>query len=191
MSLAMFRLESFSSAVVDRGAEITFSRQDLDQAYADGFAEAHAQSRDEELRALGDSLDRLAASLADDDGRRNRMRQEAVEALAPILTQILDVMAPPLASRRLEEALRAELDRLAQRSSTLTARITCSDRLRPLVERCLEHGGIAGIEIDAAPADRIIVSVAGGRIELAPEDIAIQIRALVNEIKEDCASWTH
>ena len=187
----MFRLESFSSAGVDRGAEVTFSRQDLDQAYAEGFAEARAQSRDEDLRILGDSLERLAVSLSDDDTRRNRMRREAVEALGPILTQILDIMAPPLASRRLEEALRAELDRLAQRSSTLTARIACSARLRPLVERCLEHSGLAGIEIDATLTDRITVTIAGGRIELAPEAIAAQIRALITEIKEDGTSWTH
>lgn len=187
----MFRLESFSSALADQGAEATFSRQDLDQAYSDGFADARAQSRDEELHALCDSLRRLAAGLADDDARRTQMRQEAVEALSPILTQILDVMAPPLASRRLEEALRAELDRLAQRSSTLTARIACSDSLRPLVERCLEHSGLAGIEIDAMSANRITVTVAGGRIELDPQAIALQIRALIAEIKEDGTSWTH
>nr|WP_111299659.1 hypothetical protein [Paracoccus saliphilus] len=187
----MFRLESFSSVLLDQPTEATFTRQDLDQAYADGFAEARNQSRDEELRALGDSLERLAASLADDDARRNKMRLEAVEALSPILTQILDIMAPPSASRRLEEALRAELDRLAQRSSTLTARIACNERLRPLVERCLKDIGITGIEIDAAPADRITVTVAGGRIELTPDAIASQIRTLISEIKEDSTLWTH
>lgn len=191
MSLAMFKLESFSTALTNRGAVVTFTQEELDQAYADGVADARAQAEDAELRALGAGLDRLAASLAADEARRRALRQEAVEALFPILSQILDLMVPPLASHRLEEALRAELTRLAQHSQPLSARIACSERLRALVERCLTESGLAGIEIDTAPADRIVVTLQGGRIELAPDTIAENIRTLLEEINEDQNQWTH
>ncbi|WP_410216417.1 hypothetical protein [Paracoccus sp. (in: a-proteobacteria)] len=191
MSLALFKLESFTNAVPAPAAEIAYTRRDLDQAYAEGFAEARAQAEDAELRALGAGLGQLALALADEETRRASLRQEAVEALAPILTQVLDLMAPPLASRRLEEALRAELSRLASRGSALIARVTCSDRLRPMVERCLAEAGLNGIQIDPAPADHIIVTTQGGRIELVPDTIAGDLRALISEIKEDETTWTH
>ena len=104
MSLALFKLESFSNAVAAR-VEVTYTQADLDQAFADGVAQASAQAQDDQLRALSASLEQVAAGLAADETRRRQMRQEAVDALAPILHQVLDLMAPPLSSRRLEEAL--------------------------------------------------------------------------------------
>ncbi|WP_265501948.1 hypothetical protein [Paracoccus beibuensis] len=191
MSLAMFKLESFSTALTDRGAVVTFTQEELDQAYADGVADARAQAEDAELRSLGAGLAQLAESLAADEARRQQLRQDAVDALCPILTQIVDLIAPPASSRRLEEALRAELARLAQRSQPLTARIACSDRLRALVELCVAQAGLDGIEIGAAPTDRILVTLQGGRIEIAPDAIAGDIRALLEEINEDQNQWTH
>lgn len=191
MSLAMFKLESFSNALTDRGAVVTFAQEDLDQAYADGRADGRAQAEDADLRTLGAGLERLAASLAADESRRQQLRQEAVDALYPLLTQIVDLLAPPSSSRRLEEALRAELTHLAQRSQPVTARIACSDRLRVLVDRCLSDAGLTGIEIEPAASDRIVVTLQGGRIEITPETIAQDIRALLEEINEDQTPWTH
>ncbi|MGR3249853.1 MAG: hypothetical protein ACU0DH_07930 [Paracoccus sp. (in: a-proteobacteria)] len=187
----MFKLESFSNALTDRGAVVTFAQEDLDQAYADGRADGRAQAEDADLRTLGAGLERLAASLAADESRRQQLRQEAVDALYPLLTQIVDLLAPPSSSRRLEEALRAELTHLAQRSQPVTARIACSDRLRVLVDRCLSDAGLTGIEIEPAASDRIVVTLQGGRIEITPETIAQDIRALLEEINEDQTPWTH
>ena len=191
MSLAMFKLESFSNALTDRGAVVTFTQEDLDQAYADGRTDGRAQAEDADLRTLGAGLERLAESLAADESRRQQLRQEAVDALYPLLTQIVDLLAPPSSSRRLEEALRAELTHLAQRSQPVTARIACSDRLRALVDRCLGDAGLTGIEVEPAASDRIVVTLQGGRIEITPETIAQDIRALLEEINEDQTPWTH
>ncbi|MBM3603957.1 MAG: hypothetical protein FJX25_04180 [Alphaproteobacteria bacterium] len=187
----MFKLESFSTAVAAREVEETFTRQDLDQAYADGFAQAQALAEDAALRSLIEGLEQLSRSLADDEDRRRSLRQEAVDALAPILTQIVDLMAPPLTSRRLEDALRDELARLAARGTALAAQITCSEPLRALVDRCLADTGLSGITINPSPADQITVSLQGGRIELTPDTIARDIRAVLEELSEDTETWTH
>ena len=190
MSLALFKLESFSKAVAAR-VEVTYTQADLDQAFADGVAQASAQAQDDQLRALSASLEQVAAGLAADETRRRQMRQEAVDALAPILHQVLDLMAPPLASRRLEEALQAELTHLAQRATPVGLCIACSDRLADMVRRCLAQAGLEGIEIAPVPQDLITVSLQGGRIDFTPDSIAGDIRALIAEITQEDSTWTH
>ncbi|CAM3436393.1 hypothetical protein PANO111632_18915 [Paracoccus nototheniae] len=185
MTLAMFKLESFSAPPPGRVVEVTYSRDDLDQAFAQGQSLARAEAEDAGLRALGEGLDRLAESLSDDEARRHQLRQEAVAALAPILHQILDLMAPSRSSHRLEEALLTELEILAQRSAPLSARIACSDRLRPMVDYCLIKSGLAGILIDEISQDCVTLTLQGGRIDFVPDDIARDIRALMAEINQE------
>ena len=108
MTLAAFKLESFSAAVAAQGAALTFSREALDQAFADGLAEGMARQQDEQARTLNAGLERLARALTDEDARRAELRCEAVAALAPILSQILDCLVPAADSRRLEAALTEE-----------------------------------------------------------------------------------
>ena len=190
MSLALFKLESFSNAVAAR-VEVTYTQADLDQAFADGVAQASAQAQDDQLRALSASLEQVAAGLAADETRRRQMRQEAVDALAPILHQVLDLMAPPLSSRRLEGALQAELTHLAQRATPVGLRIACNDRLADMVRRCLAQAGLEGIEIAPVPQDLITVSLQGGHIDFTPDSIAGDIRALIAEITQEDSTWTH
>jgi hypothetical protein len=191
MSFALFKLESFSSAQTDQAPPMIFTQTDMDRAHAEGFAEARAQAVDAHLHALDDSLRQLARTMSDDETRRARLRSDAVQALGPILTQMLDLMAPPAASRRLEDALLGELTRLAQNSTPLVAKITCSDRLRGLVDRCLSQTGVQGVTVTTTPNDVVTVTLQGGRIELKPETIARDIRALISEIAEDDTTWTH
>ncbi|MTE00016.1 hypothetical protein GIY56_06935 [Paracoccus sp. YIM 132242] len=196
MSLAVLKLESFSTAVAAQGAALTFSREVLDQAFADGLAEGMARQQDEQVRTLNAGLDRLARALADDEARRAALRREAVEALAPILAQILDCLAPAAESRRLEAALTAELLRLSRMAPPLRASIACGASLRGMVERCLAECGLEGIDVTESEAERIALSLQGGRIELEPARVAEGIRALIAEINgprsnEDETSWTH
>ncbi|MDP5308575.1 hypothetical protein [Paracoccus spongiarum] len=184
MTLAHFKLESFSAASAGM-AEMIFGKAELDQAYADGLAEGLTRREDEQLRNLGAGLERLAQALADDEARRIALRDEAARALAPILDAILDSIAPAADSLRLQGALRDELTRLARLGTPLRARIACGPRLRGLVERCLEEAGLAGIELSEAEADKICLSLQGGRIEISPAQIAQDIRALISELKED------
>ena len=192
MTLAVFKLESFGAAVAAQGAALTFSREALDQAFADGLAEGMARQGDEQARTLNAGLDRLARALADDEARRAELRREAVEALTPILAQILDCLAPAAESRRLEAALAAELLRLSRTATPLRASIACGPSLRAMVDRCLADCGLEGIEVTTAETDRISLSLQGGRIELDPARVAEDIRALLTEINgNEASSWTH
>ena len=186
----MFKLESFSNAPVIRPVEPTFTQADLDQAHADGMAQARAALEDQQMQQLRASLEAVAAGLAEDEARRRQMRQEAVDALAPILHQILDLMAPPLGARRLEEALLSELSHLAQRTSPLGVRISCGAGLRGMVERCLAQAGLEGIALSDRAEDSITVTLHGGRIDITPDRIAEDIRALIAEITQEDSPWT-
>lgn len=192
MTLAAFKLESFGAAVAAQGAALSFTREALDQAFADGVAEGRARQHEEQVRTLNAGLDRLAGALAEDEARRADLRREAVEALAPVLAQILDCLAPAAESRRLEAALTEELVRLSRQSRPLRASIACGPSLRAMVDRCLAETGLEGIEVTESEAERISLSLQGGRIELDPARVADDIRALVTEISENgAASWTH
>ncbi|WP_347137957.1 hypothetical protein [Paracoccus sp. SSK6] len=201
MTLAVLKLESFSAAVAAQGAPLTFTREALDQAFADGLAEGIARQADEQARTLSAGLDRLARALADDEVRRAGLRREAVDALAPILSQILDCLAPAAESRRLEAALTEELLRLSRSAPPLRARIACGPSLRALVDRCLAETGLEGIDVSECEGERISLALQGGRIDLEPASVAQGIRSLIAEINgsasngpnpnEDGTSWTH
>ncbi len=190
MSVAMFKLESFSSALAGQAAQPGFDKLALERAYADGLAEGLARQADEQIRALTAGLDRICAALNDDQDRRIQLRQEAVAALAPVLEQILDCLAPAAPSRRLEEALHQQLLRLSQDARPLSMHIACGPALREMVERCLAGLGLHEVELVATADDRISLALDGGRIELSPERTAAEIRALISEIKGDNTSWT-
>lgn len=191
MTLAMFKLESFSAANAARTPEPLYDQGAVDEAFARGLTEGLARKDDEQLRTLGAGLERLARALADDAMRRAALRDEAVSALAPILEAILDNLMPASESRRIETALRDELGRLAQMAQPLRAKIACGSRLRAMVERCLAEQGLEAIEITEGDSDRISLSLQGGRIEFSPEQVALDIRALISELKEDDTTWTH
>lgn len=191
MSLAIFKLESFTTAQAGHGALSNITPDVVDLAYADGLAEGLARKQDAELRSLKAGLDSLAKTLGAEEARRIELRQEAVDALAPILEQILDCVLPAAESRRLEAALAAELHRLSRSATPLHARITCNPRLRDLVERCLAASGIETIELVETDANCIGLTLQGGRIELSSEKTAADIRALVQEIRKDASQWTN
>lgn len=191
MTLAMFKLESFTTALAGHGAKLCYDRQALEKAHADGVAEGLARQEDDQMRNLCAGMDRLARALSDDEQRRAALRSEAVTALSPIFDAILDNLAPAAESKRLEIALTEELSRLAQMATPLRAQIACGAGLRDLVERCLTESGLDNIEISEVPADRISLSLQGGHIEFAPDRIAAGIRALIAEIKEKETPWTH
>lgn len=201
MSLAVFKLESFGAAVAAQGAELTFTQDALDQAYADGLADGVARQADDQARTLTAGLERLARALADDEARRDALRREAAGALTPILAQILDCLAPAAQSRRLEAALTEELLRLSRCATPMRASIACGPSLRAVVDRCLAHCGLVGIDVAETESERISLSLGGGRIELDPTCVADGIRALIGEITGpgstgpkpdgDDMSWTH
>lgn len=190
MSLAMFKLESFGIPADPQPPAPSYGQADLDRAFAEGIACARAEAEDAQMRSLTAGLSQVAEGLAAEDGQRHALRQEVLEALLPVLHHVLDLMAPPLASRRLEEALGAELARLAHRARPLGLQIACGARLEGLVRRCLDRAGLEGVALDPHPEDRITVSLQGGRIEFNPEAVAAEIRALIAELAQETGTWT-
>lgn len=191
MSIAMFKLESFTAAMADQGARVTYDKESLDRAFSDGFAQGQALAEREQMRNLSVGLERLAQAVRDDEARRAGLRQEALASLAPVLDQILDCLAPIGESRRLEAALIDQLSRLSREGQPLRASISCSPRMRDMVERCLAATGLEEIVVTAAEGDRISLALTGGRIEFSPDRMAAEIRELIAEIKGDETSWTH
>lgn len=191
MAPALIKLESFTAALPGKRHERSYTRDDLDLAYADGLAEGRAQRREEELHSLHCSLERMAVALAEDDARRAELRDEAVAALAPVLSEILDSLAPSARSRKLEQALLDELRRLSSMSAPLRCRITCPPGLHDMVQRCLRETGLDTITPEQGDGNRINLSLEGGRIEFQPERMAQDIRALIAEITEREEKWTH
>ena len=187
MSAAMFRLESFAAPPAP---EPVFTRADLDAARAEGHAAGLAQAQDEQAAAATRALTALAASLSDDDARRGALRDEAVEALSPILRQILRAMAPPAISARIEDALRHELRRLAADTRPQVARIACGPRLRAMLNRCLADAGLTGIQLQDRPDDRLVIDLQGGRIEYDPERVMADLLTILDDIQKDDTTWT-
>lgn len=191
MSPAVIKLESFTASLPGKRGGAGFTRDDLDLAYADGLADGRSQRQDEDVQSLRSGLERLAEALAADEARRAALREEAVQALAPVLSAILDMLVPSAQSRRMEEALLAELRRLAGLTAPLRCRIACNPGLRGMVERCLQEAGLDQVELEGCDSDRISLSLEGGRIEFSPDRVAQDIRALVAEITESEETWTH
>lgn len=191
MTAAIFKLESFDRpATTDALPRATFDRDDLDQAFADGFAAGRAEGDQLHLERLEAALSNLSSLLGDEEARRVALREEAVKALSPILSHVMDLMAPKAQSRRLEEALVGEITRLASRAVPLKARITCPPPLLELAQRC-STAAHPQIDVHCRDGADLTIELEGGRIEISPDRIAAEVAALIAEINEENSEWTH
>ena len=181
----MIKLESFfADPSIDQAARD--AAEATDRAYRSGLADGRAAQANAEAAALTEAMRNLAAELAGEDSRRAALRHEAVLTLAPILTAILDAMAPTGTSERLERSLVEELSRLAQMAPPMTCRVACAAEMRPVVERCAEAAGLTALEIVERPlGDVLHLSLHGGHIEFSQGAVAEAIRELIREIQED------
>ena len=158
----------------------------LDEAYTRGMADGRVAQRDDDLVALSEALQHLAEELAAHEIRRAELRHEAVVALSPLLSAIVDAVAPSGVAQRLERDLLAELERLAGQVPPTTCRIACPPALRDLVERCVDQAGLTAVEIVEQPlGDSLQLSLQGGHIEFSQERLTRSLRQLIAEIQED------
>lgn len=186
MSLAMFKLESFSRPETGLNTpEIRYCRDDVDQAYADGYATGRAEATEAQIQDLHRALAALSDVMAEDDARRHALRQEAVDALLPVLEQIIDLMAPVEISRRIEQSLADELRRLAQSAVPVRAEILCGQSLRGLVTESLKAHDLQRLRIIEIDEPVIRIRLDGGRIEITPGQIAKNIAAVIAAAREE------
>lgn len=190
MAATAIKLESFISAKAQAAPEPLFTREELEQTRAEAFEEGKNQSRGDEVGQLCAGLERLAQSLDDNLKLRNKIRCETTEAVAPLLSGVIETLAPLNASPRITEALTAELKRLAKDAQPINVRIACNAQLDELVKQCIAEAGLSGIELDETESDRISLSFSGGEIEFSNEKIAQGIKELIEEILENPDTWT-
>lgn len=185
MSSTAIKLEAFIPAKLQPAPEPTFTLDDLNRARAEGYANGDEQARNGDIHQLCAGLERLSQSLADAQSLRHQILTEMSTAFIPLMSGIVDALAPLHASQRIERALSAELTRLTDDENPISARIACNDRLRGMVERCIADADIAGIALDDTVSDCISLSFTGGHIEFSNEKIISEIKNIINELSED------
>ena len=185
MASTAIKLEAFIPAKPQSPPEPIFTLDDLNRARAEGYTDGDEQARTGDIHQLCAGLERLSQSLADDQRLRHQIRTEMTSAFIPLMSGIIDALAPLHASQRIERALSAELNRLADNENPISARIACNDRLRGMVERCIADANIAEIALDDTVSDCISLSFTGGHIEFSNEKIISEIKNIINELSED------
>lgn len=186
MSLPVIKLESFAPASSMSRVAVAAARAALDEAYERGIADGRIAQRDGETIALTAAMAELAKQLAADELRRNELRQEAVKALAPLLSAVLDAVAPLGTAARLERDLADELARLARQIPPTSCQIACSAEMRPLVERCAAAADLPAVGIVEQPLGQTVrLSLQGGHVEFSQDQIVQSLRRLIAEIQED------
>lgn len=190
MAATALKLESFLTAEAQTTPELLYTREDLEQARSKAFEEGKHHAHQDEVSQLCAGLERLAQSLEDNLKLRNKIRGETVDAIRPLLSGIVETLAPLNASPHIAMALMAELTRLAKDAQPTGMRIACNARLGELVTQCMAKAGLSGIEMDNTEADHISLSFSGGEIEFSNEKIAQDIKEMIAEILENPDAWT-
>lgn len=190
MSLTAIKLETFRPAKLQPAPEPTFTFDDLNRARAEGFNDAQEQIRTDDIHRLCTELKRLSQSLADEQNLHHQIRTEMTSAFIPLMSEIVDALAPLHASQRIGRALADELARLTDDGNPIAARISCNGRLRGLVEECIAEADVTGIAVDDTASDCISLHFALGHIEFSNEKIVREIKEIIDELSEDPQSWT-
>lgn len=186
MTTNVIKLESFTSPPPEPEIPIgTFFQEDIDHARAEGIAEGLAQYEDKSAASLCEALESLGKVLEISEDQREMIYKEAVSGLIPVLSEIVDALAPASISKRLERSLTDELTRIANLAEPVRVRLTCTDTLREMVEASVAQSGISEIELDTSTGDGISLSHTGGNIKFSQDKITTEIRRLIDEIKEE------
>ncbi|MFT4013893.1 MAG: hypothetical protein QM682_10910 [Paracoccus sp. (in: a-proteobacteria)] len=176
---AALRLDSFAVPLPAAGAP---SQADLDRAYHDGLEQGLHQGREASLDALTAELSRLRQGLKLADADARQIRHEALQAVAPALALIIDLLGPAGARERLLGALRQELAHLVDHAEGASLRVRCGPDLAPDVRECLRRAGLhADLVIDPHQAG-IELGVNGGAIRFDPAAPAKQLHAIIDEL---------
>lgn len=181
MTQAIVKLESFAATGL---AAARFSRQAIEQAYAEGFEDGQAEAASADRNRLSAEIITLSDLLGQERARRTELHQQAVATLAPILSEIIDCLAGAGTPQRLQAQLLEELTSLAGQARPLQCRITCPESARLLVQDCIDASGVSGIAVDTVPGEVICLKLAGGHIEFDKQAAIRSIRGLIDELTE-------
>lgn len=183
MKSAAIRLDSFSAQLTQPNG-----RQALDAAVEEAFHRGHELGLNDGREA---SLDALTAALRDLQQQNLAASHLAADAqrevtrmLAPVLSAIIDTLAPHASAERLQNALMQELMRMGEAALPRQLRIRCTPDLRPDVELCLAQLGSAESQIEEItgeePSVELIADKATVRFE--PQLAIAELKSIVNDI---------
>ncbi|WP_347267349.1 hypothetical protein [Paracoccus sp. (in: a-proteobacteria)] len=187
---AALRLESFATSHPDAAA-LALSAA-LDEAYRRGHAEGLRDGRDDGREALVQALERLCGDLEAAEINAIGQRQAVLAAVAPILAQIVDALAPTAAVERLCQALTHELAQLARQVPARSLTISCQPALRPEIEACLARAGLAGVRLQEVAPGQAMAELNCGRtrIRFDPAGIVAEMKSILASITAEEHAWT-
>lgn len=183
MRSAAIRLDSFSTqlAQTDKGQSLDAS---MDQAFHRGYEQGLNDGRELSLDALTAALRELQQqSLASRHLTTDAQRQMA-QTLAPVLSAIIDILAPRACAERLHSALMAELLQLAETALPRKLRIRCTPDLRPDVELCLARLENSAAQIEEITQEEPSVELIADKaaIRFDPQRMVSELQFIINDI---------
>lgn len=179
MKSAAIRLDSFSAQFVrpNPGAAV-------DEAFHRGHEKGLNEGREASLDALTAALRELhQQNLATRDLMTDAQREMA-RTLAPVLSAIIDILAPHASGERLRDALMAELLRLGETTAPRRLRIRCTPDLRPDVELCLARLGGTDARIEETRREVPSVELVADQatISFEPQRVTAELQSIINDI---------
>lgn len=181
MRTAALRLDSFSRAASRAGHAI--APAEIEDAFQRGHEKGLHEGRERSLDDLTRQLGALREEIAGAAQRDHARRQEALASLAPVLSAIVDILAPRTAAGRLRDALAAELARLVEHPPAGRVLLRCPEDLRPDVEDCVAQSGLAAvIEPSLSGGCGVELVASRGTIVFDPMRVADELKSIVNDI---------
>lgn len=183
MKSAAIRLDSFSEQLTQPKGPQTF-----DAAVEEAFHRGHEQGLNDGREV---SLDALTAALRDLQQQSLATRhlttdaqREMAKTLAPVLSAIIDILAPHASAERLQNALMAELLRIGDAAMPRKLRIRCTPDLRPDVELCLARLDSFDAQIEEISHDEPSVELVADKatVRFEPQQAMTELQSIINDI---------
>lgn len=180
MTAPSLRLESFARTVAQTLAP---TASDVAQAWQKGYDQGKSDVVAVGLEQITGDIRDLAAQLTRHAAERDRLRNETITALGPILSAIVDLLGPELLRDRMIEAVVCEIRKLEQDDCLPTITLRCSPELSGLLRMGLKQAGCTGEVIEdqllAAPTVELVCANARTRFE--PDQVLARCRAILHE----------
>lgn len=179
MTITAFRAESFRP---QREAQPALTRDDLQNARAEGFAQGHQAALEGLHGQVVDQLGAISDQLADTQTAIAQTRVDLIRSLAPLLNAIIDQCVSSHMADRLAQVLTAELSQLARQTSPGGLTIRCD----PETARWLDAAGGNDL-IEVTPSDSLMAEIClpGGRVSFDTAAVIESMKTLVATLTED------
>ncbi|WBU53130.1 hypothetical protein [Paracoccus sp. SCSIO 75233] len=173
---SVLRLEDFAAPLPEPA-----NPQDerLAAEYQRGLTDGETRARDLAISELTDALHAVMEALETGDALRQRIIDETLNAVTPVLQAIVVQLAAS-ADDRLVAAIMSELRRLGTGGEKTTCRISAPARLTERITDQLDAASLGRITLLPGPDTEICFE--GGRITINPDELTRDISETLSEI---------